>query len=106
MPYNDVEYQLSKYARRKKKYKDYLGGECVDCGETDYDMLEFDHVDPSTKEFEILRQWSISWEKIKPELDKCVLRCNVCHAKKTIENGENVPPMRRAKQELYNKVGG
>ena len=40
--------------------------------------LDFHHLDPSIKEFNLTRN-SIGWEKLKPELDKCVLLCSNCH---------------------------
>lgn len=40
--------------------------------------LTFHHLDPSQKEFEISGK-SISWERLKAELDKCALVCRNCH---------------------------
>lgn len=65
-------------AARKQKAVEYKGGKCEKCG---YDKciaaLEFHHPDPTQKEFIISRKWS--FEKIKNELDKCVLLCSNCH---------------------------
>lgn len=58
-----------------------LGGECVDCGSVD--KLEFDHVDPSTKEFVMADMWTRKQSLIDSELVKCVLRCDLCHINKT-----------------------
>lgn len=64
----------------KQKAVDYLGGKCIDCGYNKcLQALEFDHVDPSQKEFTISGKHCFSWGKIKIELDKCVLRCANCH---------------------------
>lgn len=41
--------------------------------------LEFDHLDPTAKEFTISGNHCRSWDVIKRELDKCVLRCANCH---------------------------
>lgn len=71
--------------RRRSKLKDlaieYKGGKCVICG---YDKckesLQFHHVDPSKKEFGISEGGRCrSWERIKYELDKCLLVCSNCH---------------------------
>jgi len=57
----------------------YLGGSCKICG---YDKwpcaFDFHHVDPLHKDFTI-SQHMTSWDRIKPELDKCELLCSNCH---------------------------
>lgn len=66
-----------------------LSHPCVDCGEKDILVLEFDHKDRKLKEFEIRRiiQNGGSVEKIKSEIRKCEIRCANCHRRKTeIEN--------------------
>lgn len=64
----------------KKKAVDYLGGKCIDCGYDRYlEALEFDHIDPTLKEFSISGSHGRSWDVIKAELDKCALRCANCH---------------------------
>lgn len=65
----------------KNKCIEYKGGKCICCG---YDRcssaLEFHHVDPEEKEFEIKKSISRKFdENIKKELDKCVLVCSNCH---------------------------
>lgn len=60
---------------------DYKGSKCVRCG---YDKcksaLHFHHLVPSTKDFQISGNWGLSWDKVKSELDKCILVCANCHA--------------------------
>lgn len=72
---------LGEYYRRRQMLIDRLGGVCVDCG-TDRN-LEFDHVDPAQKEFDVSSNWSINLEDLLSEIDKCVLRCKPCHEIKT-----------------------
>lgn len=68
--------------RRETKFKciEYKGGKCSVCG---YDKcsaaLEFHHLDPSKKEFNINKSATLSFKKLKPELDKCILVCSNCH---------------------------
>ena len=66
---------------------DYLcNSSCPDCGETDPEVLEFDHLDPSKKEANVsdmLR--SRSWESILGEIKKCEVVCANCHRKRTIK---------------------
>lgn len=65
---------------KKKKAVEYLGGKCVDCGyDTCMEAMEFDHIDPTTKEFSISGNHCISWERLRQELNKCELRCANCH---------------------------
>ncbi len=71
-----------KEERRKKRLqemKDKLGNKCVKCGTTK--NLQFDHIDPKTKCFNVNPQ--DSWEKTLPELYKCQLLCKLCHLEKT-----------------------
>jgi predicted transcriptional regulator len=65
--------------RVKQKSVEYKGSCCEMCG---YDKcisaLEFHHKNPNEKDFSIGGK-SISWERIKNELDKCILVCSNCH---------------------------
>lgn len=59
----------------------YKGGCCVKCGYTkSINALEFHHIDPSKKDFTLskLKQNKFD-DKIKNELDKCILVCANCH---------------------------
>ena len=72
-----------KEERRKKRLqemKDKLGNKCVKCGTTK--NLQFDHIDPKTKCFNVNPQ--DSWEKTLHELYKCQLLCGSCHLEKTM----------------------
>ncbi len=53
---------------------------CVDCGKTyHYCVMDFDHLDSTTKLFTVGKIYSKSWEIIKNELAKCELVCSNCH---------------------------
>lgn len=57
---------------------------CIDCPERDPRCLDMDHLDPLTKVGNVgklARDWS--FERLKTELDKCVVRCSNCHRKRT-----------------------
>jgi hypothetical protein len=58
---------------------------CIDCGETNAIVLEFDHRDGEDKYFEISQgiRKGLSWDKIKNEMDKCDVRCANCHRIRT-----------------------
>lgn len=64
----------------KKAAVEYKGGKCCICGFCKYiGSLDFHHVDQSTKDFSFSDRRISDIEKIKPELDKCVLVCRNCH---------------------------
>jgi hypothetical protein len=71
---------------RRRKLKEmaveYKGGKCQNpnCGYDRYvGALEFHHPN-GDKEFGIASKgYTISWERIKQEIDKCVMVCSNCH---------------------------
>lgn len=75
-------YDRVKSHRQKIKTKsiEYKGGKCQKCG---YDKcewaLDFHHLNSEEKDFNIARYGTLSWEKIKKELDKCIMVCANCH---------------------------
>jgi hypothetical protein len=83
-------------AKRRKKNKrevqawiiDYLSTHpCVDCGESNIVVLEFDHIDPKQKTMTVsqLVGEGYTLPKVKAEVAKCVIRCANCHRKKTAQ---------------------
>lgn len=66
--------------RLKQKAVTYKGGKCVICAYDRYlGALQFHHKDPTQKSFNISECRCTTFEKIIPELDKCVLLCSRCH---------------------------
>jgi len=78
-------------AKRRKKIKamaiEYKGGACQLCDYSKcHGALEFHHLNRSDKKFGIGdKGYTRSWEKVKAELDKCLLVCSNCH--REIESG-------------------
>lgn len=69
-----------------------LAHPCVDCGEVDVRVLDFDHRVGSGKGAEVMRlvQNGYSVTRVMVEIAKCDVRCRNCHAKVTYERlGEN-----------------
>jgi hypothetical protein len=57
---------------------------CVDCGEGDIIVLEFDHItDDKLNNVSTLLGGSYSWETILKEIEKCEVRCANCHRRIT-----------------------
>lgn len=78
------EYDKSRYQTRKNIMIQALDGKCVQCESTE--NLEFDHIDPETKSFSVMKLWNRSWDVLLPELEKCQLLCKECHKAKSIAN--------------------
>ena len=61
---------------------------CVDCGETDPIVLEFDHVrGKKDKEVSWMIYQGYSWERVLTEIKKCDVRCANCHRRRTVKQG-------------------
>lgn len=58
---------------------------CVDCGETNVDLLEFDHRDPATKAINLGARGpsKYGWRRLAAEIEKCDVRCVRCHRART-----------------------
>lgn len=95
-------YKQKHYARNKERYKanavryrdrlleeryrflsDFLSAHpCVDCGETDVTVLEFDHL--RDKEFAIAVGIAFkSWADLEREMEKCEVVCANCHRRRS-----------------------
>jgi hypothetical protein len=89
---NSVKHNQRRYANQlsyKERNRDYvvlhlLTHPCVDCGESDPVVLDFDHVRGS-KYCAVSRLISAGFpiSRLQAEMDKCVVRCSNCHRRKT-----------------------
>lgn len=72
---------MTKSKYYKQKAVEYKGGACQICGYNKCNAaLDFHHVNPKNKSGVLAYMFSrCSWDKIKEELDKCILVCANCH---------------------------
>jgi hypothetical protein len=90
MPYNSKLklYEAQKRHRIKIRANlfEYLSTKkCVDCGEADPVVLDFDHRKPQNKFKSISQMMSghYSWISLMREIKKCEIRCANCHRRKS-----------------------
>ena len=66
---------------RLQRYK--IEHPCVDCGERDPVVLEFDHVGDKRWNISSMVTGNIPWPSFESEIAKCQVRCANCHRRKT-----------------------
>ena len=96
-------YLKKRYEDRSSHFKAILGGACSWCSSVE--NLQFDHIDRSTKLFEVrylLYKRRIDDPDLLAEIEKCQLLCFDCHTRKTasevgVEHGGGVSGKRNCK---------
>lgn len=84
------EYMLNRYNERRQRGFELLGGKCAICGCIPSEF-EFDHIDPSTKEFTVSGyKWNVPEDVFYNELKKCQILCKPCHMTKTIKSSGKI----------------
>ena len=88
-----VEATVRRRHALKRILVDEAGGKCILCGYSRcHRALEFHHLDPGTKEFQLgHRGHTRSLAKLRAEARKCVLLCSNCHAE--VEAGITAVPL-------------
>jgi len=91
-----AKYLIQAVMKRRRKIRrlavEYKGGKCVLCGYSGYiGAFDFHHSKNSGKDFGISdKGYTRSWERVKQELDKCILVCANCH--RELHGGTLQPP--------------
>jgi hypothetical protein len=73
---------------------------CVDCGELDICVLDFDHVGAKTGTVMELARREVGLRRLRDEIARCVVRCANCHRRRTASSAGHyrvragVPPAR------------
>ncbi len=77
----NVAETVERQTKFKRQCVEYMGGKCELCEYNRYyGGLDFHHLDPTKKDFGIGKAKLTSFsEKVKRELDKCVIVCCRCH---------------------------
>lgn len=82
---NNNAWRRKRGAENHAKIIEYLKDHpCIDCGEADPVVLEFDHRGDKVTEISAaayMRAWT--WERVEAEIAKCEVRCANCHKRKT-----------------------
>lgn len=78
---------LHYYHNRRELLIQQLGGKCAICGSTE--NLEFDHIDSTSKGFDLSRCLTQNIDTVLDESSKCQLLCRACHIQKTKEFKDN-----------------
>lgn len=86
------QYYIDKSAINTPKLRDIarnnlftylLDKECVDCGENDPVVLQFDHLRDKKDSISNMVSNLIKWESILKEIEKCEIVCANCHFRRT-----------------------
>lgn len=81
---SSVSRNITQRQKRKQNWDkifEYFGGrKCSNCGiESKWPIYDLHHKDPETKDVSIGTIAHYNWDKIFPEVEKCVLLCANCH---------------------------
>ena len=97
---NSIKMKKQIYKARKIKIQEFrefkikylLNHPCIDCGEKDIVVLDFDHIEDD-KEFNISRaaNTGFSMDRILKEMNKCEVRCSNCHRRRTFWARQDSP---------------
>lgn len=86
-----------KSSERKRKAKDILVKHlydfllqhpCIDCGEKNPIVLEFDHIYGKNYDISKMVQRAFKWKRIEKEIQLCEVRCANCHRIQTAIRGK------------------
>jgi len=90
--------RCANYANGKRRFKEVsekinaikmeLG--CVRCGYKEHPTaLQFNHINPAEKSFEISTSYNMNWDNLQKEIDKCEVLCANCHSIHSFNEGHS-----------------
>ncbi len=77
-----------KHYNKKRAFVSSLKTPCVNCGESDPVVIDFHHIDPSTKSFNLSSGTGKTYEAIAEEAKKCCCLCANCHRR--LHDGQDI----------------
>lgn len=83
---NKAKINNKSYKTRNYQYvlEHLLHNPCVDCGETDVEVLQFDHIEMIGSSGKRIGHYMAgSIEALQKEINKCQVRCGNCHIRRT-----------------------
>lgn len=105
---NESNYRHVKKRRSKLKEElvEYKGGRCEICGYNKcIEALEFHHLNREEKDFTISSYSNLSIDKLKKEVDKCILVCANCHREiHHKENEEKKEVTKKEEQKFFSEI--
>jgi L-lysine 2,3-aminomutase len=84
--------------QNRRRMVDYLREHpCVDCGEDDIVVLEFDHLRDKSANVSAIMLQKNEWRRVLEEMAKCEVVCANCHRRRTARRANSY--RHRARQE-------
>jgi hypothetical protein len=80
---DDPTANIALFDARRQRWDYLLAHPCVDCGEADPVVLEFDHRGNKRAQIVDLMRKHASWTDVLAEIQKCDVRCANCHRRRT-----------------------
>lgn len=96
-----LEVKQRKVDKKLKIFQILHDESCIDCGESNPFVLEFDHFDREKKVDSVSRMLNSgrSLESILEEVEKCVVRCANCHRIKSVLEDDHYAYLRKEYKE-------
>lgn len=83
-----VEFTRKQRKEKRQKLVEYLFDHpCVDCGESNPVVLQFDHLRDKKYNIGDMVRSGYGWDSILKEIEKCEVCCANCHMKRTAKTG-------------------
>jgi len=71
---------VSRHSKKREEFHQYKTNlKCSVCRENRWWLLDFHHINPEEKEYNMSRITDLSEAKVKEELSKCIVLCSNCH---------------------------
>lgn len=80
MDYSKTKEATKQLRNRKQELIEQLKTPCIKCGESRIYVVDYHHIDPLEKLFDISKKHEHGMVKLKNEILKCVCLCRNCHA--------------------------